>query len=81
MSGQATLPLLGSKIDPKPIFAISVALWALALVWYIIAIINYKSNQQSYNFWLWLGNLFVWIQLFTVLALCGVGVPNLFSKY
>lgn len=68
----ATLPVLNTPVNPKYIFAVSVFLWLLALVWYILAIINYKSNQQNYNFWLWLGNLFVWIQIFTVLALCGV---------
>lgn len=75
------LPLFRIAADAKLVFAVSLGLWVLALVWYILAILNYKSNQQSYNFWLWLGNFFVWIQIFTVLALCGVGVPSLFSKY
>ena len=68
----ATLPVLNTQVNAKMIFAVSLFLWLLALVWYILAIINYKSNQQNYNFWTWLGNLFVWIQIFTVLALCGV---------
>lgn len=75
----AKLPLTSMRVSAKVVFAVSLGLWAMALVSYIIAWVNYKSNQETYNLWQTLGSLFVWIQIFTILAL--VGTPNLFSSY
>jgi hypothetical protein len=79
-SMSATLPVFQVKTSAKVVFAISLLLWVLAITSYIIAFVNYNnSNQKIYNFWQTLGSIFVWLQIFTILAL--VGTPNLFSKY
>jgi hypothetical protein len=76
---QSKIPLTSMKVSAKVVFAVSLGLWFMALVSYIIAWVNYNSNQKTYNLWQTLGSFFVWIQIFTILAL--VGTPNLFSSY
>ena len=76
----AKIPLTSMNVSAKVVFAVSLGLWLMALVSYIIAWVNYNgTNQKTYNLWQTLGSFFVWIQIFTVLAL--VGTPNLFTTY
>jgi len=75
-----TLPVFNAEASARVVFIISLLLWVLALTSYIIAFVNYNktADQKRYNFWLVLGSLFVWLQLFTILALAGT--PMLFSR-
>ena len=84
----SSLPVLQIKVDQRVVYAVSLVLWLGALASYIIAFINYdkktaspttENPNKTFNFFIALGSLLVWLQIFTILAL--VGTPDLFSKY
>jgi hypothetical protein len=84
----SSLPVLKIKVDERVVYGISLVLWLGALASYIIAFINYNKTTASpttvnpnktFNFFIALGSILVWLQIFTILAL--VGTPDLFTKY